>query len=116
MASVGFIFLLKDVLIGNKSGKLPSFAHDGKLLYFIILKKDFGLCQRDSLRSGDQILLGHDLVYWPIHIFLETQITIGDDPYELSSFIDHGYSTDFMLTHDFLGIAQYRIYTECNWI
>ena len=73
---------LDEVLDGNQARKFALSIHQGELLHLVLGQEGVGIFLGDVGRSGNQVILGHDVAdLEPVEISRidETHVTVGDD-------------------------------------
>jgi adenosylcobinamide-GDP ribazoletransferase len=81
-------------------GKLFSVYHN-----FMLTQDSSGFLQCGPLRGCDQILLGHYFSDRALQIVFKTEITIGDNPHQLSIYSD-GYAGDMVMLHQLQCVTE----------
>ena len=106
---VGVLLGFFDILDGDKAGKTEVLIHDGQLFHLTAQQQRLGFLQRDALRGGDEMILGHHLADGHIKAGHELEVTVGDDAHQPAVGIADGHAADMELAHQPVGIADEMI-------
>ena len=104
LAGVGVILYLGDVAIGDQSDKMSVGIHHREFLDLMLQQYLRGMLET-GIGSGHQIFGSHYFTYRYRHIFLESQVAVGDNAYEPVVAIHHRDTADMVFLHELQRVA-----------
>jgi hypothetical protein len=112
LGGVGVLALLADILEGDQTPQPPLLVDDRKLLDPMVLQDLLRLVERRSHRGGDQVLRGHHLRYRLFGIWIEAEVSVGDDPLQHPLAVDDRHAADGVFAHERESIADGGVEAE----
>ena len=99
LAGHRFVLGLGYVLISNQTDQLVVLVYHRQLLDLVLLQNLCGSLQVGCLVGRHNVLLCHHLVDALAEVFLETQVTIGHDAYQMAFIVHYRDTTDLVFGH-----------------
>ena len=109
LGGVRVLFSLDEVLDRDQTSQMTFRINQRQLLNLVLGEQAVGVVLGDVGRTGDQVLLGHDILDLQGVVILggdETHITVGDDADELVVLVHHRQTGDVELAAQLVEISQ----------
>ena len=109
LGGVRVLFGLDEVLDRDQTSQMTFRINQRQLLNLVLGEQAVGVVLGDVGRTGDQVLLGHDILDLQGVVILggdETHITVGDDADELVVLVHHRQTGDVELAAQLVEISQ----------
>ena len=117
LTSHRFIFCLCYIFISNKTDQFPIHSDNRQFLDLMFLKNLCCRLQICRLIGSHQSFFGsHNQINMFGHVSFETQISVGNDTYQITFIIHHRNTADFIFSHNSQSIANSRTSLNSNRI
>ena len=108
LGGVRVLARLLDVLDGDQSAKVEMLVHYREFLNLVLLQDVLGILQGCAYGRRDQIIPGHGLGNRPVHIVLEAEVPVGDDPHQEAVY-SYRHARDMVVLHELQGIPDHAV-------
>jgi len=113
-ASHGLVLGFSDILVCDKSNQFAISIDYGEFFNLILLQNLRSRLHISTLMGGDNILTGHHLINMLVHLAFETEVTIGYDTNQTLLIVNHGNTSNMILSHQSKSILHCRTTFDCD--